>query len=41
MTHVSEFEAMILHYKDLEAKIIREKEHSDVGPITQYTGKLG
>ena len=41
MTHVSELEAMIVHYKDLEAKIIEENEHYDVGPITQYTGKLG
>ena len=36
---LSEFEAMILHYRDLEADIMAEKEHYDVGPIALYTGK--
>lgn len=37
---LSEFEAKILHYKDLEQQIVAEEEHYAVGPIALRTGTL-
>ena len=37
--HLSEFEAKILYYEELEQEINSEQEHYDVGPIALYTGK--
>jgi len=38
--HLSEFEAKILHYKELEQQIVAEEEHYDVGPIALCTGQF-
>jgi dynein heavy chain len=36
---LSEFEAEILHYEELEAQIMAEAEYYNVGPIALFTGK--
>ena len=36
---LSEFEAQILHYEELENQINSEAEYYNVGPIALYTGE--
>ena len=36
--NLSEFEAQILYYEELERDINAEQEHYDVGPIALFTG---
>ena len=35
---LSEFEAMIVHFEEVEEAINMEPEHYDVGPIALFTG---